>query len=294
MAIKIEMLRSFKAVAEAGNLADAALRLGRTQSAVSMTLKQLEENLGQRLFVSDRKSQLSPMGQQIYALARTELSQFDDTIKAMHAVASSPQGLVRLASVPSVAGLVFPSVVQKFNSVCPGTRVELRDADSQQVADALNRGTADIGIASIDYTMNGIQRTPLFSDGFGLICSPRHPLAMKKEPIKLNDVLEANFIQNDLYRSIENEEFQQRVSKSDVSARNTLSLISMVRSDVWVTILPKAVMYIAPTDLVFREISDLTARRQVYLLLREKSPFQNNAEKLRDIILSMNWEKVTK
>ena len=41
--IKIEMLRCFSAVARSGNLADAAARLGRTQSAVSMTLKQLED-----------------------------------------------------------------------------------------------------------------------------------------------------------------------------------------------------------------------------------------------------------
>lgn len=293
MAVKIEMLRCFNAVAEAGNLADAAVRLGRTQSAVSMTLKQLEGNLGQRLFVSDRKSQLTAIGQQVFDLARTELAQFDDTIKAIETAATAPQGLVRIASVPSVAGLVFPSVVKKFHEICPGTKIELRDTDSQQVVDAMSRGMADIGIASIDYTLNGIEQIPLFSDRFGLICSKRHPLATRKSPIALKDVITADFIRNDLYRSIDLEGFQGKVLQSNISARNTLSLISMVRSDNWVTILPKAVLYIAPTDLVFREISDLTARRQVFLLMREKAPFQTYAETLKKVILSMNWDEVT-
>jgi DNA-binding transcriptional LysR family regulator len=292
MAIKIEMLRCFSAVAEAGNLGDAATRLGRTQSAISMTLKQLEDHLGQRLFVSDRKSQLTPVGQQIFELARIELLQFDDTIKAIQAAAVAPQGLVRVASVPSVAGLMFPSMVQKFRDVCPGTKIELRDTDSQQVVDALSRGKADIGIASSHHTLNGIQQTPLFSDRFGLICSPRHPLAHKTGPIHLTDVVSDAFIKNDLCLSIASEDFQEMTSHADLSARNTLSLISMVRSDKWVTILPKAVLHIAPSDLVFRDISDLTSRRQVNLLLREKSPFQNYAEKLKDVILSTNWETI--
>ncbi|NIZ60227.1 LysR family transcriptional regulator [Sedimentitalea sp. CY04] len=290
MAIKIEMLRSFSAVAEAGNLGDAATRLGRTQSAVSMTLKQLEDHLGRRLFVSDRKNQLTPVGQQIFELAGIELRQFDDTIKAIQAAAVAPQGLVRVASVPSVAGLMFPSMVQKFRDVCPGTKIELRDTDSQQVVDALSRGKADIGIASSHHTLNGIQQTPLFSDRFGLICSPRHPLAYKAGPIHLTDVVSDAFIKNDLCLSVESESFQELTSHADLSARNTLSLIAMVRSDKWVTILPKAVLHIAPSDLVFREISDLTSRRQVSLLLREKSPFQDYAEKLKKVILSINWE----
>jgi len=292
MAIKIEMLRCFSAVAEAGNLGDAATRLGRTQSAVSMTLKQLEDHLGQRLFVSDRKNQLTPVGQQIFELARIELRQFDDTLKAIQAAAVAPQGLVRVASVPSVAGLVFPSMVKKFHEVCPGTKIELHDTDSQQVVDALSRGKADIGIASTDHTLNGIQQTPLFSDRFGLICSPRHPLAHRNGPISMTDVVSDAFIKNDLCLSIESESFQDMTSRADLSARNTLSLISMVRSDKWVTILPSAVRHIAPSDLVFREISDLTSQRQVNLLLREKSPFQDYAEKLKDVILSTNWELI--
>lgn len=66
MAIKIEMLRCFATVAQTGNLAEAAAYLGRTQSAVSMTLKQLEENLGQRLFKSDRKNRLTPLANRFW------------------------------------------------------------------------------------------------------------------------------------------------------------------------------------------------------------------------------------
>ncbi len=285
------MLRCFSVVAEAGNLADAAVRLGRTQPAVSMALKQFEERLGQRLFVSDRKSQLTPIGQQIFALAQTELRQFDDTVKAIQTAASAPKSLVRIAAVPSVAGLVFPSIVQRFKDLCPGTKIELRDADSQQVINALSRGTADIGIASANYELNGVQKTPLFTDRFGLICSRRHPLAQQPGPLKLGDIAAADYIKNDLCDMIDSQDFQFLTSQTDISVRNTLSLIAMVKSDRWVTILPKTVLHIAPSDLVFREVSDLSMQRQVHLFLREKSPFYEYAEKLAGLIMTTTWSE---
>lgn len=289
MTIKIEMLRCFSVVAEAGNLADAAARLGRTQPAISMTLKQLEETLGQRMFVSDRKNQLTPMGQQIFELAQTELRQFDDTVKAIQTVAAAPKSLVRVAAVPSVAGLVFPPMVQQFQALHPGTKIELRDTDSQQVVDALHRGAADIGIASTDYAINGVEKTHLFSDHFGLICSPRHPLASAPHPLTLEQVVASGYLKNDLCASIGSDHFQALTAQTDFSVRNTLSLIAMVRSDNWVTILPKTVLHIAPADLVFRDIADLNAQRHVHVLLREKSPFLEAARKLVAVILATDW-----
>jgi len=63
--VKIETLIYFCVVAESGNLADAADQLGRTQAALSMSIKQLEAQLGKKLFDGERKSQLSPLGEQV-------------------------------------------------------------------------------------------------------------------------------------------------------------------------------------------------------------------------------------
>ena len=126
MAIKIEMLRCFSVVAQTGNLADAAMRLGRTQSALSMTLKQLEEHLGQRLFEGERKSNLTPIGEEIFELARQQLRRFDETVDAIESTANAPLGLLRAASVPSVASLVFPSAIEELVQRHPGVKVEVK------------------------------------------------------------------------------------------------------------------------------------------------------------------------
>ena len=141
MAIKIEMLRCFAVVAQTGNLAEAAARLGRTQPAISMMLKQLEENIGARLFQGERKNQLSPLGAQVFELAQQQLRQFDQTIEAIHSTARAPQGLIRIVSVPSVVGLVVPQAIQNMARTYPGLKFDLRDADTGQVVDRATRSS---------------------------------------------------------------------------------------------------------------------------------------------------------
>lgn len=289
MTIKIEMLRCFSTVAQTGNLSEAANRLGRTQSALSMTLKQLEDHLGERLFESDRKNRLTLLGEQVFELAQTQLRQFDETIRAIETSAGAPKGLIRIASVPSVAGLVFPTVIKTLTRRYPGLKIELRDADTGQVTDALFHGQADLGVASGQFAMNGIRQVPLFSDRFGLICSPDHPLAFQESTPTIGDVISAGFIKNNLCRLIKTPEFHAAADDAKLTAHNTSSLIAMVRSRGWVTVLPQTVVQIAPSELTFREIAGVSDRRQVYLFLREKSSFLRFASELGDLITAFDW-----
>lgn len=280
MALKIEMLRCFATVAQAGNLAEAANRLGRTQSAISMMLKQLEDHLGQRLFESDRKNRLTVLGQQVFDLSQSQLRQFDQTVKSIETSASSPNGLIRIASIPSVAGLVFPSAIAELTHQNPGLKIELRDTDTPQVIDALLRGQADIGVVSGQHQLNEVRQAHLFSDPFGLICAPDHPLAQLERATTIADIANANFIHNNLCGTIEMPEFQTAIAGSKIAMHNTMSLITMVGAGGWVTVLPKTVAPLMRNDLVFRQIVDLPEQRDVYLLMREKTPFLQFSEQL--------------
>ncbi len=290
MAIKIEMLRCFATVAQTGNLAEAASRLGRTQSALSMTLKQLEETLGQRLFESDRKNRLTQLGEQVFELAQTELRQFDYTIEAIQACAKSRAGLIRVASVPSIAAQVFPIAIRSLTERHPGLRIELRDTDSQQVVDALTRGRVDLGIASGEHSLNDVRSTLLFSDTYGLICAPDHALAQQPEPPSIEQIKTTPFIRNNLLGLIETSAFQEAIADTRVSVHNTMSLTAMVRTGAWVTVLPQSVVRFMSPDLVFRPLQDLPDRRKVSLLMRNRASFPEFCQELWDLLTAYDWQ----
>lgn len=287
MAIKIEMLRCFSTVARTGNLADAAVRLGRTQSAVSMTLKQLEDHLGQRLFESERKNRLTAFGQEVAELARRQIRQFDETISAIETSARAPGGLVRLASVPSIAGVVFPQAVDFLAAARPGLEIELRDADTEQVLDALVRGHTDFGIVSGVHSLNGIGGAVLFEDPLGLVAAVGHPLALRKTSPQIGDIDPADFLRNPLCALVSNAAFHRMLPGTRISVQNTLSLIAMVRAGRWVTLLPRTVVGLLPGEIVFRPIAGLSDHRAVSLLFREKSTHAHLFDDLCGIVRAL-------
>lgn len=289
MAIKIEMLRCFCTVAQTGNLNEAADRLGRTQSALSMTLRQLEEHLGKKLFEGERKNRLSPLGEQVFELAQKQLHQFDDTVQSIEMSARTPNALIRLVSVPSVAALTFPVVVSAMTEQHPHLRLELRDTDSRQVMDALANGTADIGIASGHFPLKGVQSEPLFEDSFGIVCASQHPLAKQEPRPSIEDVSKAPLIRNSLCDQIETPALQDAFDRAGLVIHNTHSLLAMVRTGKWITVLPRTVVQFMPDNLVFRTIDGLQASRQVHLYSRERTRHRDITQEIATVIRAIDW-----
>lgn len=272
------MLRTFSHVAQTGNLADAAHRLGRTQSAVSMTLKQLEDHLGQSLFAGERKTRLTPLGDQVFALAQQQVHDFDATIREIETSASSPSGLLRISSIPSAAGKLVPSAVHKMTTLHGGLKIDIRDSNTAMVIDALVRGQADVGITSSTPNLNGIISMPLLRDNFGLTCAKKHSFATQENPITLNDITARGFIGNNLCQQIELDAVQQALAETSVHAHNMFSLIGMLQTFKWFTILPRTVVDDLPGDLAFIPVRGLDAYRSVSTLISERSSQRAIAE----------------
>ncbi|MEO9827439.1 MAG: LysR family transcriptional regulator [Paracoccaceae bacterium] len=282
--IKIEMLRCFSAVAQSGNLADAAARLGRTQSAVSMTLKQLEEDLGQKLFEGERKSKLTPLGEQIFTLAQQQVQAFDNGVREIRASAQSPKGLLRVVSIPSATGNFVPHAAKEMTARHPGLKIDVRDADTEVVIDTLVRGQADVGIASGEPSLNGVQSDLLFQDDFGLTCASDHPLAKHEGSLAFADAEAFAFVGNNLCHQIKHARLQNALANTRLHAHNTLSLIGILQTGNWFTILPGAVVQQLPCTLVFRPLSDLNAKRTVSVLVSERSSQRSFAEEFISVL----------
>ncbi|MDA7965529.1 LysR family transcriptional regulator [Ruegeria sp.] len=286
MALKIEMLRGFVAVARSGNLTDAAQVLKRTPSAVSMMLKQLETHLGEPLFETDRKNKLTALGAFVLERAEQELQHFDSTVRDIESFASASLGHVSIATVPSVAGTLVPRVFSKFIKAYDNVRVDLRDMDSKSILNELSRGRIDIGIATMGENGMGLHSQLLFTDRFGILCAPGHPLAGHAGPIEWNELTGMPLIANSLSAGISNRASEALHAASLLSAHNLTSITGMVRANIGVTILPEMAAKSAGTaDLVFRPLADKTLTRQIHLLRKADSALSPAVRMLQSDIL---------
>ncbi|NDW53624.1 LysR family transcriptional regulator [Aliiroseovarius sp. PrR006] len=272
MALKIEMLRGFATVARRGNLSDAAQTLGRTPSAVSMMLKQLETHLGEPLFETDRKSKLTALGTFVLEQAERELQQFDNTVKAIEGFAKATHGHVRIATVPSVAGTIIPQVFSRHINDYGNVDIELRDMDSSSILHELSRDRIDIGIATMGQQSVGLNSQHLLSDTFGVICAPSHALAQDTGPLTWDALTNERLIANSLSAGIRAEASIQLHEKALLSAHNLTSIMAMVQASIGITILPEmAVRASNSAGLIFRPLAEPHAKREIHLLRRADS-----------------------
>jgi DNA-binding transcriptional LysR family regulator len=137
MRFSVATLKTFITVAEMGSITEAGDKLGRTPSTISMTLKALEADVGAPLFETDRKNRLSKAGTFVLAQARELLSHHERSVAAIKAFAGNQAGRVDLACVPSIATSVVPGVLLRFRQSHPGVEINVRDADSPSVAEAV-------------------------------------------------------------------------------------------------------------------------------------------------------------
>ncbi len=265
MAIKLEMLRCFRAVAEAGSLTGAAEALGRTPSAISMMLRQFEDHIGAPLFESARKSHLTPLGAQIADKAVQELEHFDRTIAAIGALARAEEGHVRLSVTPSVVQTVMPDILRRFMMARPGVSIDMRDTDSEGVQRDLVQGAAEIGMATLP-PLRGFERELILSDAFGIVCRADHPLSRDWKNLGWSDLEGMDFIANGLCAQIEDPAFQPILAGARLTVRNTASILSLVRSGAGVTILPRLAVLPGFDDLAFLPLAEPGLRREVWML----------------------------
>lgn len=265
MAIKIEMLRCFRAAADHGSLADAAQQLGRTSSAISMMLRQFEDHIGAPLFESARKSRLTPLGEMVLVETRRELEHFDRTVKSIEGMSRAEQGQVRLAVTPSVAQAILPKILQGFMLRHPGVQIDMRDTDSASVQRELTAERADIGMATLRQ-MPGFDRELIFSDRFGVVCPADSPLARDWSELTWKNIEGMNFIANGLCFHIADEGFAPILNASNLMVPNTASILSLVRAGVGITILPELAVLPEVADLAFLPLADCSARREVWMV----------------------------
>ena len=270
MAIKTEMLRYFVGVAEAGNLANAAKKLQRSPAAVSMMLKQFEEELGAPLFQTDRKNQLTELGAYALSEAKRELTHFEGTITSIKHFAESGEGQVRAAVIPAAAANLMPSVVKRLREENPNILVDIDDLTNEGVIAGVRGETVDIGIVNdlMLWGSSNIKHTLILTDRIGLLCARDSELG-RKENLYWSDVAKTQMISHFLANKIQEPEVRKAVASARLRVASALSIQSFVRGGAYVSPMPELGGISLPSDLVFRVPEGNEYWRNVYLIWNE-------------------------
>ena len=141
--LDISLLRAFSAVVETGSVTAAARLLNRTQAAVSLQIKRLEDQFGRQLFDREhRRLSLTPAGERLLAQAQRIVAMND----ALFGQMTTPEfeGEVRFGVPTDIVQTYIPPVLRRFSKAWPRVRVTPQLGNSNHLLDGFRHGTLDL------------------------------------------------------------------------------------------------------------------------------------------------------
>ncbi|HEY4201053.1 MAG TPA: LysR family transcriptional regulator [Devosiaceae bacterium] len=141
--LDLDQLQSFCAIADCGSFTEAARRVNKTQSAVSMQIKRLEERLGQELFLRDGRSVvLTEQGETLYSRARRMLRLNAEIIDLFSD--EDLAGSIRFGVPDDYAVRLLPVILSSFQRTHPRIMVDVRCLPSEELLEGMKSGRYDL------------------------------------------------------------------------------------------------------------------------------------------------------
>lgn len=147
MNLQIDYLRTFIILAETKGFTKAGVQINRSQSAVSMQIKRLEDEIGKKLFDRIGKTvKLTAEGNILIKHAMRIVKEHDDAVRAL--TKPDMEGFIRFGSPEHYTIGVLPKLLAGFALAYPDVLVEMRCENSDVIKAAVDNGELDVGICT--------------------------------------------------------------------------------------------------------------------------------------------------
>jgi DNA-binding transcriptional LysR family regulator len=156
-------LRAFLLVAQHHNFTRAAEALFITPSGLSLAIRELERQLGFRLFDrTTRHVTLTPQGRRLLAVARKGLEELDTAMSHIGETARRAGTTLSVGAGQLVAANILPEAIHEFRAARPEVRIQVVDADPATILHRVRASSLDMGLGSFKKTA-GVRRTLFFT-----------------------------------------------------------------------------------------------------------------------------------
>jgi DNA-binding transcriptional LysR family regulator len=284
MSITFRQLSAFIAVAETRNFTRASERLHIAQPMISSLVRELETELGFRLFDrSTRRVELTEAAAEFLQDARRLTSDIEGTLRRARDVGTRRRGRITVGAPPLLAAALLPRVIEAFSKSSPGVSVTVVDRPVSAIYQLLRDGEINLAVGTFRRNEDGIARLPLVSYLLALICRMDHPLAGNMRP-RWSDLAGVPLIALRRGNGIR-EQLESGYAAAGLDAEPAFELdqlttvVAMVEAGFGITVLPLyAITALSTQSLVARPLVDPPVTRVIDVAHREERSLSPGAE----------------
>jgi DNA-binding transcriptional LysR family regulator len=289
-------LEHFVAVCEERTFTRAAERVFRTQSAVSQSIKKLEEEVGAPLFARGvHDVTLTESGKVVLEYARRMVHLRDETKRQVDSLKNLRSGNLSIAAHESAAVYLLPRALRRYLHDFPDIKVGIYRHPLEEVPRLVLDREIDVGFVGEKPSFHGLETVDVHCDEMILIASPRHPLAARRG-VSIRDLSGESFIvhhqcratEQKLFRLFEQYETRRRIVAELWSFEN---IKGFVREDVGLAIVPRITVEHDLRNGLLTEIPlpELDIKRRTYMIYRDQGYLSATAVQLIEIVRDFHW-----
>ncbi|MDE1947139.1 MAG: LysR family transcriptional regulator [Burkholderiales bacterium] len=291
MNVTLRQLRAFIAVAEVQHFTRAAERLDISQSSISTLVRELEQNLGLRLFDRHtRMLRLTHAGAEILPLARKALADLDSVIGSSSELRTLGRGRVSIAASSLQAALVLPEMIRRFVDAYAGVKVLLHDVTDDEVVEKVAKGEVDFGLGSAQLSRDDISSRALVNDAFVVVMPADHALARRRE-LTWRDLVDQPLISPPPDNAVR-QQLDLALARADIRLTRSfevllpLTILGMVEAGLGIAVMTSSISRLARAfGFAIREVGGPVIRRELSLIFHVDRSLSPAAQNFRDLLL---------
>lgn len=272
-------------VAETGSFRLAADRAHRSQPAISLAIREMEDRLGQQLLIRGSPVSLTSFGASCLVLARQLVEHADHVASTMESIARNDSGFLSLACVMSAATHWMPGLIKAYQQRYPNVMLNIRDDNSEGVEKMLLRGQVELGICSVVNNDSALSFQPLCKDEFGLVCHRNHPLANEPQ-LTWQDIAELPHIGTVAHKQLLGHPEAAFLLERQIYVANMLTLVAMLQQQIGVTVLARLGVPPDHAGLVFVPLTEPRVHRTLGLRRRTDRVLSPAAACMKDLLIA--------
>ncbi|MBG9816020.1 LysR family transcriptional regulator [Bacillus safensis] len=185
--MEIRAIRTFATIVKYGNFLKAAEALNYSQPTITLHIKHLEEEIGEKLLERGKTLKLTASGQLFYERANSLLNEYEKLTKTLQDLEVGIAGLIRIGVSEPTASLEFPALLAEFKERFPNVEFSVQVADANTLSSLLSHDEIDFAICGAPEASMENSYKPLFQDDIVLLVPSSHRLA-EKDAVEVTDL----------------------------------------------------------------------------------------------------------
>lgn len=285
----LRQLRYFEALAQHGHFGRAADACAISQPALSVQIKELEENIGVVLFErAARNIRLTGFGKDFAVRARAILQSVDELRDLARASRDQFSGKLRLGVIPTIAPYLLPRLLGDLAKELPSLDVHIRETLTPRLIEELSDGRLDAAILALPVSIPSFTEVPLFSERFFLV---RHETD-KKSPVPTVDelhkerllMLEEGHCFRDQALAFCN--LSTPTPREGLDGSSLSTLVQMVGAGLGMTLIPEMAVPVEAksASVAIERLGKGEPSRTVGMIWRASTPLADQFEKVAELV----------